>query len=436
MEASIVRYALWTAAFIVVAGLAGLAHFWSPHATLRVTTGGVGTDAQLFVGALVTQTSKDHPRIRLQPIEVADLAASAKAIERGAANLAIIRTDVSPPSNGQTIAILRRDVVAFIVPPDAGVDSISKLSGKTIAIPEGRLQEVNAALLDVILGYYNVAPSTVKRVFLSPEPMAAAIHHKHIAAILAIGPVGPGDVTSAITAAAKGSSRAPVLLAFSDAGAFAKRFPAFESYDVPEGAFRARPAIPDDTLTTLAVTYRLVAPERMLNLVAGAIGQTIFTSKSKLIALTSAASQIEAPDTDDKNPILPVHPGVANYLSNGEQSFFDEFQGYFYLAAAGLSVMGSLVTVAMGRMKTTQSRREKGQISQLVQIARQARGADAATLKALNHAFHKVVDDALSGDGPSDRSTLTLAINHARCSLAAQQATLSIHGDNVAPVAI
>jgi hypothetical protein len=115
-------------------------------------------------------------------------------------------------------------------------------------------------------------------------PMAAAIHHKHIAAILAIGPVGPGDVTSASHGRGEREQpRRPTLyLRFSDAGAFAKRFPAFESYDIPEGAFRARPAIPDDTLTTLAVTYRLVAPERMLNLVAGAIGQTIFTSKSKL----------------------------------------------------------------------------------------------------------------------------------------------------------
>lgn len=425
------RYMLWAVALIVIAGLAGLAHFGSPHATLRVTTGGGGTDAQRFISALITQTSKDHPRIRLQTVEVGDLAASARAVETGAADLALIRTDVSPPSNGQTIAILRRDIVTFILPANSGVDSISKLSGKMIAIPEGRLQEVNAALLDVVLSYYNVAPDTVRRVFLSPASMASAIHLKHVAAILAVGPVGPGEVTSAVSAAAKGSGGTPTLLAFADASAFAKRFPAFESYDVPEGAFRPRPAVPDDTLTTLAVTYRLVAPERMLNLVAGAIGQTIFTSKSKLIALSATASQIEAPDTDDKNPILPVHPGVANYLSNGEQSFFDEFQAYFYVAAAVLSVLGSLLTVVMGRMKTKQTRRELEQITLFIKIADQTREADGPKLEMLDRSLHQAVDDALSHDGASDRAMLSLAINHARCSLTARRTILNHHGNRI-----
>ncbi len=33
-----------------------------------------------------------------------------------------------------------------------------------------------------------------------------------------------------------------------------------------------------------------------------------------MAALTPLANQIEAPDPDAKNPILPIHPGVAKYL--------------------------------------------------------------------------------------------------------------------------
>ena len=420
------RFALWTGGLLVIAALAAAIHFWSPHATLRVTTGPFGTEAQRLIGALVTEVAKDHPRVKIQPVQVNDLAASSKAIETGDAELALIRSDVSPPTNGQTIAILRRDVVAFVLPPKSPIDSIGKLSGKTIAIPQGRLQDVNSAMLDIILSYYNVAPHDVKRLFLSSDEMITAVHQRQVAAILAVGPVGPGEVVGAVLAMAKGTAGTPTILAFSDADAFNRRFPAFETFDVPEGAFRSRPATPDDTVTTLAVTYRLVAPDTMLNLVAGAIGRSLLTSKPKLAALTPLANQIAAPDPDAKNPILPIHPGVANYLNNGEQSFLDEIQGYFYLAAAVVSILGSAATVIMGRMKTRRMRQEQKRTGQLIQIADQAHGADAEKLETLDRSLHHLIDEALASAGNAGgESTMALAINHARYSITARRAVLN-----------
>lgn len=421
-----VRLALWTGSLLVIAALAATIHYWSPHATLRVTTGPFGTEAQRLIGALITEVTKDHPRVRLQPVQVNDLAASSKAIETGDAELALIRSDVSPPANGQTIVLLRRDVVAFVLPPKSSIDSVGKLAGKTVAIPQGRLQDVNSAMLDVILSYYNVAPQAVKRVFLSADEMIAAVHQRHVEAILAVGPVGPGDVVGAVAAMAKGSGGTPTILAFSDADAFSRRFPAFESYDVPEGAFRSRPATPDDSVTTLSVTYRLVAPDTMLNIVAGAVGQTVLTSKPKLVALTPLASQIEAPDPDAKNPILPIHPGVVSYLNSGEQSFFDEIQSYFYLAAAVVSVLGSAATIILGRMKVGQVRREQKRTGQLIRIADEAQEADARRLEALERSLHTLIGEALASAGNSGAdSTIALAINHARYSVAARRAMLN-----------
>lgn len=428
------RFALWTGGLLVIAALAAAIHFWSPHATLRVTTGPFGTEAQRLIGALVTEVAKDHPRVKIQPVQVNDLAASSKAIETGDAELALIRSDVSPPTNGQTIAILRRDVVAFVLPPKSPIDSIGKLSGKTIAIPQGRLQDVNSAMLDIILSYYNVAPHDVKRLFLSSDEMITAVHQRQVAAILAVGPVGPGEVVGAVLAMAKGTAGTPTILAFSDADAFNRRFPAFETFDVPEGAFRSRPATPDDSVTTLAVTYRLVAPDTMLNLVAGAIGRTLLTSKPKLAALTPLANQIEAPDPDAKNPILPIHPGVANYLNNGEQSFLDEIQSYFYLAAAVVSILGSAATIIMGRMKTGRVRQEQKRTGQLIEIADQAHGADAEKLETLDRSLHHLIDEALAAAGNAGaESTIALAINHARYSITARRAVLnSQHGPSTA----
>ena len=65
-----------------------------------------------------------------------------------------MRSDAVIPTNGETIAILRRDVVAFIVPAKSQIDKISALAGKTIGISQGPLQTYNEQTLDSILSYY------------------------------------------------------------------------------------------------------------------------------------------------------------------------------------------------------------------------------------------------------------------------------------------
>jgi hypothetical protein len=101
---------------IVVAALAAAVYFWSPQANLRVTTGPPGSTAYRFITAFASVTEANHPRIHIKLVQVADLAASAKAIEDHATDLGIVRSDAVIPTNGETIAILRRDVVAFVVP--------------------------------------------------------------------------------------------------------------------------------------------------------------------------------------------------------------------------------------------------------------------------------------------------------------------------------
>ena len=310
----------------IAAALVAAVYFWSPHANLRVTTGPPGSTAYRFITAFAAVTEATHPRVRIKLVEVADLAASAKAIEDHATDLGIVRSDGVIPSNGATIAILRRDVVAFIVPAKSPIDKIPSLAGKTIGIPQGPLQKYNEQTLDSILSYYNIPANSVKRVFLPLAEIGAAVHDKQVAAVLAVGPIGPGEAVDVISAVKLATKGAPSILAIDEAEAINKRFPGLESIDVPAGAFRGRPPVPDDTVTALAITYRFVAPNTMLDAVAGAIARSLFKTKALLVAKTPLASQIEAPDPDDKNPVLPVHPGVASYLNSGAQSFFDEFQ--------------------------------------------------------------------------------------------------------------
>ena len=188
------------------------------------------------------------------------------------------------------------------------------------------------------------------------------------------------------------------------------------------GAFKARPPTPDDSVTSLAVTYRLVAPERMLNAVAGLIGRAIFKAKTKLTALSPLASQIEAPDPDDKNPVLPVHPGVAAYLNSGDQSFFDTLEEYLYVVGIPLSFFGSLIAVVIGLVRNRKLEADQQQVYRVLIIADAARTADPAELETLESEFHTIVASCVNKHvaGSSDVGQLpvsSLAIDHARRAL-------------------
>ncbi|MFY9655822.1 MAG: hypothetical protein WAK01_04420 [Methylocystis sp.] len=52
---------------------------------------------------------------------------------------------------------------------------------------------------------------------------------------------------------------------------------------------------------------------------------------------------MEAPDTEKKSDILPVHLGVVAHLGNGEKSFFNEFQNYLYPAGLALASLRNII---------------------------------------------------------------------------------------------
>jgi hypothetical protein len=120
--------------------------------------------------------------------------------------------------------------------------------------------------------------------------------------------------------------------------------------------------LPRLVTTLISVAFLMIAvalgalylwsPRATLRITTGPAGgnaqRFISRAKSKLMAATLLANQIDAPDTDNENPLLPVHPGVAAYLTNGDQSFFDEFQQYFYYIGIPVSLLACSAALVTG----------------------------------------------------------------------------------------
>ena len=112
------RLPLIAGIFLAVAAVLGALYYWSPHATLRITTGPEGGVANRLMSPFIALSTAEHPRIHFETVTVPDLRGSAKALEDGKADIAIVRSDLPPPRNGDTLVILRRDAVAIVVPSE------------------------------------------------------------------------------------------------------------------------------------------------------------------------------------------------------------------------------------------------------------------------------------------------------------------------------
>src|SRR5215471_7804582 len=111
---------------------AGAIYFESQPTTLKVAVGPPNSEDVHVIQAVAQQLARDRAPIRLRPIIKDGPPQSAAAIDAGETDLAVVRRDVAMPQAGQAVAILRRNLVVFVVPappvPPAGKTKRHKTS--------------------------------------------------------------------------------------------------------------------------------------------------------------------------------------------------------------------------------------------------------------------------------------------------------------------
>jgi TRAP transporter TAXI family solute receptor len=354
--------------------------FFFAHMTLRIATGPMGSDGQKFFAAFVRTVADTHPRVRLKLVPTADREASEKALMAGEADLAVVRSDMLTSTELQTIAILRRVVVGLVIPPHASIEKVRDLAGKTLGLVQGAAGDEH--ILDQILAYYQIPADKVQRVVLAPGEIGPAIRQKRVAALFALGPAGPGSLADVVNAVAKAGKGPLTILEIEAADAMAQRFPLLESVDIPAGAFGTNPLRPEDSVSTLSVTLRLVARASMPNYVAGEVARLLFVTKAKLAPTVPQVGSIEVPDTT-VGAALSFHPGAAAYYNGDQTSLLEQFEDYFYLGAILISLIGSGCAWMMSVWRRALSQ-DQEKLLRLLAIVQDVPTADRDTLEALD----------------------------------------------------
>src|SRR6478752_3128514 len=291
-----------------------------------------------FAAKLATVLKNNSSKLRLKIVPHADSAKALAQFDRRQADLAVLRTDVKVPPRARALAILEHDVVLLISPANKKIKSLAELKKKKIAVLADGDQ--NAAFVRKMLeisdnsdaaSAVQLAPpnSPLDKVF-TPGGYGAAIAIAHASTIVKNKSYEQYARRGAFT-----------LNPIDEAKSLARRDPAISEETLATGMLSSAPPIPDDDITTVGLQWLLVSQSSMSSATAGELARTIYENKGELALPDGFASRIEPADTD-KDAFVVAHQGAAEYINDDTKSFMDRYSDLLYLAAAALSIIGSI----------------------------------------------------------------------------------------------
>ena len=151
------------AALAVTTLVVGTIYILDRPTVLRVAVPRKSDDSKLLT-AFQSALAQDSKNIRFNLIPVDDFAASAASLEKGDAEVAVVRTDIAMSPKSQTLLILYREAAVLMTPRGSKITAVTAFKGAKIGVIRGRVSAPgNSALLKTVLAQYNIAPANFSK---------------------------------------------------------------------------------------------------------------------------------------------------------------------------------------------------------------------------------------------------------------------------------
>ncbi|UZF91429.1 TAXI family TRAP transporter solute-binding subunit [Bosea sp. NBC_00550] len=396
------------AALLAMSGLVAMVFYYlSQPRTLRVAVGPLGSEDARMAAAFVQGLNRDKAAIRLRLVLTEGSEDSARKIDAGQADLAMLRADIAMPSTADTVLVTRRTYPFFITTRETAIGRIADLRGRRVGVirnPAG-----NLTLLKRVLTQYEVRAEELEIVDLAPDEVVSAAKEKRIDAFFSINAIGSHTNNDGLRRLRAAWGEDPVLIPIREADALAVHYRAIESGEIVRGALGGDPPRPAESLQTISITSRLVASQSLDDNLVGELTKEILGLRLTLAAELPAVQALETPSTDKDAP-LPVHSGAAAYIDGEQETFFDRYGDWFYIGAMALSAVGTGGAALLGRESANRRRRAMSGLDELLALLATIRACkDEAELGRLGREADQILTRVLADYAKGDLDTAALA---------------------------
>src|SRR3954451_20097674 len=333
-----VRIAIVAGALVLVTATGLLAYHWYYRpTTLRVAVGSLDGEAGRIVSAIASRLAATNASVRLNVVETSSAVEAASAFSSGKTELAVVRADVGDLSQAQAVIVVAQAVALLIASPGSSISDIADLKRTVVGVIG---EDTNRALVRALSDEYDLSRAGVTFKDLPLSEARRAFESKQVRAVLSVVPLA-GKYLAPLRALFHGNAKTPVIVPIESAGAIAEKARAYESFDVPKGTFRGSPPVPDEDLTTLKVSFYLVAKKSL------GLPQALMNARRDLLGELPILSQVTSPNTDP-DAYIPVHAGAAAFYNGTQLSFLDKWGNAIFLVPM---IFGGLVSVLAAAWK-------------------------------------------------------------------------------------
>ena len=415
------RLVLFTLLLSVVIALSlyGLRQASKP-VTLKLAMGALDADVVKLMSAIGGRLAATGSQVRITIVEKTTPIEAAEAFSAGEADLALIRGDAEEIAHARAVVQLINLAVTILVPPNSPVKSIGDFKGKTVGIVG---LEVNQRVIATLVRNYGFAQGSVNFVNVPfTDLLGGGNNAKKYQAVIFVAPLADrynAFVRGFFPPAGKVQPR---VLEIDSAEAIALSTKYYETFDMPKGALRGAPPLPDDAVATLRTPAFLVAQEKLSADNVAALAKGIMDIRRELLNDNPILAQIAAPD-DDKNAAIPIHPGAKSFFDGEEKTFFDKYGDWMFYGPLLLGALGSLMAGSWKFLTGDSGKSSLLLIRHLNLLIERIRNAkDQSEIDAIERETDDVISEYLKahsqGQIESDKAdTINLMIGHMQTSI-------------------
>jgi TRAP transporter TAXI family solute receptor len=355
--------------------------------TLTIAVGPAGSETHKYVASLAEAGFEAKDRIRLRIVTTEGAEVSARLLDEGKTDLAIVRSDYPMPAIGQTIIVIAKRSVLLLAPQKRGsIQKLSDLKGKRVAVV--RFTDPNLPLVRKLLAVADLEEKDVTLIEADLADLPELMGSGRVDAAIAIVVPSAPAVTSVIPKILQRLPGGLKVVAIDEAQTASDRILGVETVDIPAGALgTGRPA---EEIESVAISYRAMARRSMSDDLAGRVAKSFYDLRSRLSQKNPAAFNVEPPD-QKTGARIAVHPGAAAYFDGETKTLFERYGEIIVTALWGFSIVGSGLTALLHWAGQKRLRVGRTLVEEILYMTTAARNADALELTNIEHRGDAIV---------------------------------------------
>ena len=310
--------------------------------TLRVAVGPTKSTQVEVLEALGRVLRDSRQPFRFKLVRAEGSADAGAMLDKGAVDLAVLRSDVQEWKDARSIVILHKRAVVLVTRKDSGIESLRDIANRPIGITNVDADSYKP-LVERIMSHFELEEDELKLQEMTRKETVEAMAQRRIDGfIMVINPASKPtrDMISEITGKHKMDI---VVKGVPSHQALALRFRELDTSEIPEGAFGLQPAEDEDTV---GITLELAASSRLSEQTATSLTKSLMEIRGRLRSAQALTYNIETPPVDEERRFLP-HAGTVAHVNSEAKTLLEQYSDYIWLGLFSVGIIGSSIAGVM-----------------------------------------------------------------------------------------